>query len=145
MSNVTVGPGGVPVNSLALVAVDGVTIVGDGANVPLSAVSAGLAVASVANSGAPVFVANSGFASVTLNSTGVVTLGLNDPPADYTTIVPLATLNHIGSSFTHVAGMIRAEVTTGGAIIVRTFDATGTAANDSFGISVQIAPSTTPR
>jgi hypothetical protein len=128
------------------VAVDGVTIVGDGANVPLSAVSAGLAVASVANSGVPVFVANNGFASVAQDSTGVVTLVLSNPPADYTTVVPLATLNHIGSSFTHTPGMIRAEVIAGtSAIIVRTWDDTGTPANDSFSISVQVAPSATPR
>jgi hypothetical protein len=141
MSNVTLGPGGVPVDSLALVAVDGVTIIGDGAGVPLSAVSAGLAVASVSNSGDPVFIANNGFASVAELSTGVVKLILDNPPSDYTTIVPLATLNHIGASFTHLGGMIRVEVGTDSSIVVRTFAANGSAADDSFGISISIAPS----
>lgn len=44
MSNTSIIPGGSPVDSLALVHVDGVTITGDGANVPLTAIGGSIAI-----------------------------------------------------------------------------------------------------
>ena len=130
MSNVTLGVGPGAVDSLALVSVDGVTIVGDGADVPLSAASASFAAAYV-NGGA--LARSRNIAAFTNPSAGVFTFTFVKPPTDPLSITPSAVLADFGSSF-NTAGMIRCGVNTDGSglVTVRTFNSSGALANEDF-------------
>ena len=134
MSNTTLGVGPGAVDSLALVAVDGVTIIGDGANVPLSAISGPLAAANVtvAFDGTVAVQSQTGFSSIVASgSTGSVLCQLANPPAD-THIVPIATGKAVGAT---------ANVTNNGSGLLDVHTTTsGSPGNTSFTIAVFAVP-----
>ena len=143
MSNVTIGTGPGAVDSLALVNVDGVTIVGDGVDNPLRATGTAAPpnTLSVTNtSGSLVINSDTGFSGVVHESTGVIKCTLTNPPANPALIIPQATIGGFESLVSPLGKAIRADVANDGSIVVRTFDGTFTLADIDFYLTVTIAP-----
>ena len=128
--------GGPGVPSERLVSVDGVTIVGDSATVPLSAVGSGFAAAYVSGG---VLVASRNIASMSHAFTGVFVFGFKNQPSNTAAVMPFATLGTLNGSSS--PGMIVADVAVSGGVVttdVKTYDDAGAAADRSFYVVWQL-------
>ena len=137
MSNVTLNAGGPPINSLALVSVDGVTIAGDGADNPLTVIggASATAIANAVVGSTGLLAASAGIAGVNHSATGTYIVTLTNPPAVPSHTVPQVTMSSASSSIAP-----EAVVNLNGTITVHTKDNSATPADLGFFLTVFAIP-----